>query len=259
MPQHDLKKLGWKWRPSRWVGVAIAGGLAIGILAVIFGPHIYQVRGDRVIPSTTSEIAPSAIHRQALPTIQSPAGPAVNGTHPSPVSARALFYGTQSARDDRKLLGLRYSFLTRTADGHENEVDAATAATGSGPVRISIETNRDAFLQILQSLGSAGTRLWWPPQETGKISLKILPGKRSEIPLPPPAEGGLLHIMVRLSLKPFAPLTMQEVGMLDRFETNLLSESVTPGQAGTEEHATYVVSQDSSQTVQMTMSIPIRQ
>jgi hypothetical protein len=126
-----------------------------------------------------------------------------------------------------------------------------------GPVRMSVEANQDAFLQLLQSLGASGTRLWWPPQETGKISLKVLAGKPSEIPLPPPAENGMLTLIVRLSPKPFAPLTMQEVGMLDRFAVNLLIESVASGGAGTQEEATYVVSQD-SQTAQMTVEIPIR-
>ncbi|MEP7153009.1 MAG: hypothetical protein ABI856_14970 [Nitrospira sp.] len=137
-------------------------------------------------------------------------------------------------------------------------MDAATATKSAKPVRIRVETSQDAYLQILQTLGTAGTRLWWPPQETGKISLKVLAGKRNEIPLPPPAESGLLSLIVRLSPKPFAPLTMQEVGMLDRFAANLLIESVAADQTGAQEHATYVVSQDSSQTAQMTVEIPIR-
>ena len=121
-----------------------------------------------------------------------------------------------------------------------------------------METSQDAYLQILQTLGTAGTRLWWPPQETGKISLKVLAGKRNEIPLPPPAGNGLLSLIIRLSPKPFAPLTMQEVGMLDRFAADLLIESVAADETGAQEHATYVVSQDSSQTAQMTVEVPIR-
>ena len=157
---------------------------------------------------------------------------------------------------DSKPLGLRYSFVARGVPGQEREVDAIAAAKSPEQVRISVEASQDAYLQILQTLGTAGTRLWWPPQETGKISLKIIAGKRSEIPLPPPAEGGLLSLIVRLSPKPFAPLTVQEVGMLDRFAANLLIESVSPGGAGAQEQATYVVSQDSSPTAQMTVEIP---
>jgi hypothetical protein len=156
-----------------------------------------------------------------------------------------------------KPLGLRYSFVVRGVAGQEREVDAIAAAKSPEQVRISVEASQDAYLQILQTLGTAGTRLWWPPQETGKISLKIIAGKRSEIPLPPPAEGGLLSLIVRLSPKPFAPLTVQEVGMLDRFAANLLIESVSPGGAGAQEQATYVVSQDSSPTAQMTVEIPL--
>lgn len=193
----------------------------------------------------------------ALQAVQAPA----TGAAAPPFSARALFYRNRplDAAAGPRPLGLRYSFMVRHADGQEKEVDTPTAAKSTGPVRISVEANQDAFLQILQSLGASGTRLWWPPQETGKISLKVTAGKRSEIPLPLPAENGLLTLIIRLSPKPFAPLTMQEVGMLDRFAVNLLIESVGHGGGtGTQEEATYVVSQDSSQTAQMTVEIPVR-
>ncbi|MCS6319212.1 MAG: hypothetical protein H8K05_15840 [Nitrospira sp.] len=157
-------------------------------------------------------------------------------------------------------LGLRYSFVTKGPDGQSREVDAAIAAGSKEPVRITVETTQDAYLQVLQNLGSAGTRLWWPPQETGKISLKLLAGKRSDIPLPPPAENGVLDLIIRLSPKPFGPLTMQEVGMLDRFSANLLIESISPvDAAGAQEQATYVVSQDPSTSAQLAVEIPISQ
>jgi hypothetical protein len=190
---------------------------------------------------------------QAPPATPAPAAaPAASVAAPKK-SARALFYGEPSPRADTgslaqeskqakqlgqvKPLGLRYSFVTRGPDGQSREVSAAIAAGSKEPVRITVETTQDAYLQILQNLGSAGTRLWWPPQETGKISLKLPEGKRSEIPLPPPAENGLLALTIRLSPKPFGPLTMQEVGMLDRFSANLLVESSSPadtsGRTGT--------------------------
>ena len=224
--------------------------------------------------------------------LQAPASAAVTGTIASTVSARTLFYGSEPGPADGqgltaekkpqanrpegqterfaaagkptgtaaslKPLGLRYSFTIQGSDGRDREVGAATAAKDTGPVRISVEASQDAYLQILQTLGTAGTRLWWPQQETGKISLKVLAGKRNEIPLPPPAEGGLLNLIIRLSPKPFGPLTVQEVGMLDRFSANLLTESVSPGGlADAQEQATYVVSQDASPTAQMTVEIPI--
>jgi hypothetical protein len=203
------------------------------------------------------------------------------------VSARAMFYGIEPGSNSAvgsaspairledqakgltaagkttevvssKPLGLRYSFVARDTDGRERALDAVAAGKSAGPVRISVESSLDAYLQILQTLGTAGTRLWWPPQETGKISLQVLAGQRNDLPLPPPAENGLLSLIVRLSRKPFAPLTMQEVGMLDRFAANLLIESVAAGETGAPDRATYVVSQDSSQTAQMTVEIPIR-
>ena len=185
-------------------------------------------------------------------------GSASQATRPDDQAKRLTAAGKATEVASSKPLGLRYSFVARDTDGRERVVDAVTAAKSAGPVRISLESNQDAYLQILQTLGTAGTRLWWPPQETGKISLKVIAGKRNEIPLPPPAESGLLSLIVRLSPKPFAPLTMQEVGMLDRFAANLLIESVAADEIGAQEQATYVVSQDSSQTAQMTVEVPIR-
>ena len=215
--------------------------------------------------------APSA----APAPLQAPATVSAAATPAPKNSARALFYGQTSTQADHpetrtdqfalagkaggasgqvKPLGLRYSFVTRDNGGQSQEVSAAMAARSKEPVRISVEATQDAYLQLLQNLGSAGTRLWWPPQETGKISLKLLAGKRSEIPMPPPAENGLITLIIRLSPKPFGPLTMQEVGMLDRFSANLLTESVS---AGAQEQATYVVSQDPSTSAQLSVEIPV--
>lgn len=172
----------------------------------------------------------------------------------------ALAGKAAGASGQMKPLGLRYSFVMRASDGQNQEVSAAMAARSKEPVRITVESTQDAYLQVLQNLGSAGTRLWWPPQETGKISLKLLAGTRSEIPMPPPAENGLITLIVRLSPKPFGPLTMQEVGMLDRFSANLLTESVSPdGATGAQEQATYVVSQDPSTSAQLAVEIPVSQ
>ncbi len=196
----------------------------------------------------------------APPLLQAPAGFSAARVPAPKKSARALFYGESSDRSDGQIkpFGLRYSFVTRGPGGPTEEITAAMAARSSDPVRITVEATQESYVQLLQNLGSAGTRLWWPPQETGKISLKLQAGKRSEIPMPPPAENGLITLIIRLSSKPFGPLTMQEVGMLDRFSANLLVETVSPGQtAGLEEQATYVMSQDPSTSAQLAVEVPV--
>ena len=207
-------------------------------------------------PSTAPQ--PSA----APPLLQAPAGFSAAGAPVPKKSARALFYGEQSSPSlgQAKPLGLRYSFVTRGTDGRTQEITAAMVARSSDPVRLTVEATQESYVQLLQNLGSAGTRLWWPPQETGKISLKLQPGKRTDIPIPPPAENGLVTLIIRLSSKPFGPLTMQEVGMLDRFSASLLIEAVSPGTtAGVQEQATYVVSQDPSTSAQLAVEIPVVQ
>lgn len=204
---------------------------------------------------------PSPPKPAAAPTSpQAPAGFSAASAPPAKKSARALFYGQESERSasQAKPLGLRYSFVTNGIDGRSQEVTAAMAARSRDPVRITVEATQEAYVQLLQNLGSAGTRLWWPPQETGKISLKLQAGKRTEIPMPPPAENGLITLIIRLSSKPFGPLTMQEVGMLDRFSANLVIETVSAGMTtGVQEQATYVVSQDPSTNAQLAVEIPV--
>lgn len=212
-------------------------------------------------PSADRKLAaPAPPPAAAPPLLQAPAGfSAANAPAPKK-SARALFYGDESSPSigQAKPLGLRYSFVTKGPDGRTQELTAAMVARSSEPVRITVQATQESYVQLLQNLGSAGTRLWWPPQETGKISLKLQPGKRTEIPMPPPAENGLITLIIRLSSKPFGPLTMQEVGMLDRFSANLLTESVSPGGAtGAQEQATYVVSQDPSTSAQLAVEIPV--
>lgn len=239
---------------------------------------------EQAAASTDKKLSPGAPPSAAAPATAPPQAPTASALA-SRQQARALFYGESSPYADQKddqagrlgrgmdqfaaagkagaigqvrPLGLRYSFVTRGTDGQSREVSAAIAAGRKEPVRITVETTQDAYLQILQDLGSAGTRLWWPPQETGKISLKLLAGKRSEIPLPPPAENGVLALTIRLSPKPFGPLTMQEVGMLDRFSANLLIESVSPGNtSGPQEQATYVVNPEISPTAQIAVDVPM--
>ncbi len=198
----------------------------------------------------------------APPLSQAPAGLSAASAPAPKKSARALFYGEEFGRSvgQAKPLGLRYSFVTRGTDGQTQEVTAAMAARSSQSVRLTVEATQESYVQVLQNLGSAGTRLWWPPQETGKISLKLQAGKRSDIPMPPPAENGLITVIIRLSSKPFGPLTMQEVGMLDRFSATLLIETVSPDTAtGVQEQATYVVSHDPSTSAQLAVEIPVVQ
>ena len=217
---------------------------------------------DRKLAASAPSPAAAPKSAAAPPALQAPAGLSTAGDSASKKSARAIFYGESSegSASQPKPLGLRYSFVTRTADGRNQEITAAMAARSSEPVRMTVEATQESYVQLLQNLGSAGTRLWWPPQETGKISLKLQAGKRSEIPMPPPAENGLVTIIVRLSSKPFGPLTMQEVGMLDRFSANLLIETASPGvTTGVQEQATYVVSQDPSTSAQLAVEIPIAQ
>lgn len=225
---------------------------------------------------------------------QAPARAAAPIASMQPVSARALFYGeTVRADSDKKLqsneramntpteskepsnlfkrkaeglsqlskaagsttpgkpLGLRYSFVVQNSDGQEQEVDAASAASTT-PVHITLEPNQDGYIQVWRNVGEANTQLLLPLKETGRISMKIQAGQRQRLPLPP--DSGT--VVVRLSPVPFGPISRQEAALLTRRSPALIQESVTPSQpSGSSERATYVVSQDSSPTAEITVDI----
>ena len=142
-----------------------------------------------------------------------------------------------------KPLGLRYSFVVREIDGQEREVDTATASKNIHPVFLTAEANQNAYLQVWKTVGSSTPQLLWPKKETGQISLKMTAGQREQIPLP--REDGPITLTARLSLVPFEPTMKHETAMYERLSSNQLQELITPsGTAGSQERATYVVSQD---------------
>ena len=240
----------------------------------------------------SADLSPAAAMSETK-TARTTAGASLPETSLSPVSARGLFYGSgvetgsaaqtpkramkplteaepQTSPFKRKLeglsqlskstgpstsatpLGLRYSFVILTPDGQEQEVNAAAASTSSTPVQLTIETNQDGYIQVWRNVGSADTQLLLPLKESGHISMKIQAGQRQRLPLP--ADSGT--VIVRLSRVPFGPISRQEAALLNRRSPNLIQESVaTPPPTGSQELATYVVSQDPSPTAQIAVDI----
>ena len=226
-------------------------------------------------------------------TARTPGGASLSETSPTTAGARALFYGTgtdtgritqaqeramkplaeaepQMSPLKRKLeglsqlsksaapatpdkpLGLRYSFVVQHSDGQEQEIDAAGASKNSTPVQLTIEPNQDGYVQVWKNVGSANTQLLLPQKDSGHISQKIHAGQRQRLPLP--ADSGT--VIVRLSRVPFGPISRQEAALLNRRSPHLLQESGTsPSPTGSQEQATYVVSQDPSPTAQIAVDI----
>jgi hypothetical protein len=124
-------------------------------------------------------------------------------------------------------------------------VDAAASAKSTEPVRLTVEANQGAYLQVWKTTGSSTHQLLWPEKETGQIALKITAGQRQHIRLP--IESGPVTLTARLSRAPFGPITREEAAMFDRLSPKQLQESFTPsGAAGSQERATYIVNRDSS-------------
>ena len=241
---------------------------------------------EEVILSADQKLAASSAPPATAPEpkqLQPPAGGRIAAIATPALSARALFYGGESGRADTgmmateqeqamkplgmsaplegisqlekavgtagqlKPLGLRYSVVVRGTDGQEREMGMEAASKSTEPVFLTMEANQDAYLQVWKTVGSSTPQLLWPGKETGQVSLKMTAGRRQHIPLP--MESGPIIFTARLSQVPHEPTMKQEAAMHDRLSSNQLQERIAPsGTDGSQEHATYIVNQDSSAT-----------
>ena len=70
---------------------------------------------------------------------------------------------------------------------------------------------------------------------------------------------GLITLTARVSRFPFGPITRQEAAIFNRLSPNQLQESITSNEvAGSQEQATYIVSQDPSPAAELAIEIPLR-
>jgi len=239
--------------------------------------------------STQSAIPPTPAPMQA------PASTATTDETGPTLSARALFYGGDPARQDggqergqimkplaesappasreRKTdrfalagkaagtvarlthLGLRYSFVNRGTDGRDREMDATAASKSMPPVFLTLEVNQDAYLQVWVTVASSPPKLFLPDEKTGQNSLRTAAGQRQYLLMP--TGGGSVSFTARVSRSPFGPITRQEVALVDRLSPLQIKESFSTGDpTGLQEHATYVADQDGSPDVQLSVEIP---
>jgi hypothetical protein len=113
------------------------------------------------------------------------------------------------------------------------------------PVRLTLETNQDAYLQVWKAVGNAPLQLQFPDKDSPPHSVTIVAGQRQTIPWS--RERGPVSLFVRLSRVLQEPLTKEEILSsdhrdLDRLRTSsIVRETVTR-----EEYATYAVNRDRS-------------
>ena len=144
-----------------------------------------------------------------------------------------------------KPLALRYSFVIRESSG-EREVNAVNTAE---TVTLSVESNQEAYIQVWTRTGDSLPELMLPAKETGRISLKTVPGQRQQMTVPRETD----RLILRLSRVPFGPITRQEAVMAGRGGSGQLMESAS----GTEEQAIYVANPNLS-AAELAIEIPLR-
>jgi hypothetical protein len=319
-----LSWLDWFRRPA---GLAFAGSLSVAALAVVLGVRVYQdslnqamqsdaTEDGKKSPSTkitepqtktkeeagpakaplpileqSKEVASSADHTVAAGSPQ-PATSLESKQREAPaVSARALFYVVDPARQSQgRILPEKERTVKPLAEptprtnrpegtlGGLSELGKAAGTLAplkplglrysfvvreadgqerTQPLFLTLEANQDAYLQIWKTVGSSTPQLQLPEKETGQVSLKITAGQRQYMQLPVGREPAILT--AHLSLVPFGPIAKQEVVKFDRPSPHQIQESITERtKTGSQERATYVVNQDPSTNAQITVDIILR-
>lgn len=195
---------------------------------------------------------PGAEPAQALKRPSVEAAPEAN--RPERRSERfALGSKAQDRAAAIKPLALRHSFIVRQADGQDRELDTTKIVGDPGTVYLTVESNQDAYLQVWGRAEDSTPQLVFPGKDTGQISLRITTGQRQHIPVP----TGHSRLTVRLSRKPFGPVTRQEAEMLDRPTADQLVESITPESTVGPEYATYVANREAS-AGELSADVPVR-
>jgi hypothetical protein len=225
-------------------GVAPSPASAVSARALFYGEVATRQDTGRVAPTRERAMSPldeSTAQSKRLERKLDQSAPA----------GKAAASGSQL-----KPLGLRYSFMVQGTGGQDREVNAAMASKSPGRMRLTLEANQAAYLQVWMRVESSTPQLLMPQKESGQISLKIVAGQRLQIPVPDDGEPGSLT--ARLSRVPFGPVTKQEAAMFDRLSPTQLQEVISAtGAAGPQEQATYVVNQDPSPTSEISVEIPI--
>lgn len=230
---------------------APAGGLATGVAAPTVSARALFYAGESPRPNTSGMA--SGKERAMKPPAES--APQVNRLERKLEGSSPLGKAAGTVARPRPL-GLRYSFVVREIDGQEREIDATTLAKHKQPIFLTVEANQDAYLQIWKTADPLTPQLQLPEKETGQMSLKITAGQRQYIQLPMDREPAT--ITARLSLLPFSPVTSEGTARFDRPSPHQLQESITErNRTGSQERATYVVSQDPSTSAQIIVDIII--
>lgn len=112
-------------------------------------------------------------------------------------------------------------------------------------MRLTLETNQDAYLQIWKAVGDLPLELQYPDGDDTPHFIKIVAGQRQTVPLS--RERGPVTLFVRLSRVLQESPVKRETLLRDRrapdrlHTSNTVRESVTGG-----EDATYAVNRDLS-------------
>jgi uncharacterized protein DUF4384 len=155
---------------------------------------------------------------------------------------------------DHAALGLRYSVLKRSAGGEFIETDADTTFQSGDGIRVTIESNEDAYLYIVNKGSSGAWNVLFPSLEINDGKNRLPAHQRIEIPpadqfvvLSRPPEPDLDRLIASLPLTDHSQdttmsITDDVVGKLrDAVRVrDLVFEKVQQTMAG-KEQATYVV------------------
>jgi len=285
----------WFNRAARPATLAVAGGLAAAVLAVVLGIRIYQDSLRTTVRSPVTEDAPATLpqprrrsqesanssveqtqakrhEKEAVPPsrehrAQVPPAPAQAPVMPAPApgaisaapqaGARALFYAGEQRRPSITPSGPLGLRYSFVLHGTDGSPQEVEAATALNSLKPVSLTVETNQDAYLQI---------WKIEPSSAPDLLFPERQTDQISfkitaghrhlIPLSAEARTVGLTARLSRAPLGPLSVQDASLLEQASPDQVQESTASGgTSDSREHATYVVNQNLDESAQMWVSV----
>jgi hypothetical protein len=165
-------------------------GLGLLIAGVVSAQQQPQLKARELfytpIAETTPAPAKTAASRPAKPkpahTSKDAVEPVYQASKKSPDGSRVQNASTLGAEVVGPPLALKYRLLKRSPEGRYDEVDTDTVFRSGDKIRVSIESNDNGHLYIVQQGSSKTWNLLFPNEDTEQGSNRIQRNREYEIP-----------------------------------------------------------------------------
>jgi hypothetical protein len=165
-------------------------GLGLLVAAVVSAQQQPELKARELFYTPIAETAPAPSKTAASKPVKSkPTQPPKDAVEPvhqaskkSPEGTRVQNASTLGAEVVGPPLALKYRLLKRSPDGRYDEVDTDTVFKSGDKIRVSVESNDNGHLYIVQQGSSKTWNLLFPNEDTEQGSNRIQRNREYEIP-----------------------------------------------------------------------------